>query len=209
MPRCARCLSVLLLLACAVPAHAAVADVIAYLNSLESFSARFVQQRFDEDGTLLERADGTARIERPGRFRWRYAEPYPQLIVSDGETLWIYDEDLEQVTVSAVAASGHGSPAALLGHESDVAAHYTVTTLPPDADGQAWYRLEPQGAASDFSGIELGFADGEVRAMRLTDNLGQVTALRFTDIARNGDLDDAQFHFTPPPGVDVVEGGMP
>ncbi|MEQ8230335.1 MAG: outer membrane lipoprotein chaperone LolA [Gammaproteobacteria bacterium] len=209
MPLSCRPFILLSLVLLAVPVHAEVDTIVAYLNRLDSFSAAFTQERFDEEGALLERASGTARIERPGRFRWTYDEPYPQLIVSDGETLWIYDEDLEQVTVSAVDAAGAGSPAALLGHESDVAAQYSVTALETTSDGLVWYRLEPKGAASDFSGIELGFGEGEVRAMRLVDNLGQLTALGFNDIVRNRDLDDALFRFSPPPGVDVVQGGMP
>lgn len=203
-----------LVLACVLAAvsAAAVADteeVVSYLDSLQSFTASFTQQRFDEDGELLETLTGEAYIERPGRFRWAYGEPYVQLIVSDGETLWIYDEDLEQVTVNAVDDSGQGSPAALLGHESDVAADYAITALPPADDGYAWYRLESKEAASDFSAVALGFADGEVRAMRLTDNLGQLTALSFDGVARNRDVDDALFHFVPPAGVDVVQGAMP
>jgi len=184
-------------------------DVVSYLDNLQSLTASFTQQRFDEDGELLETLDGEAYIERPGRFRWAYGEPYVQLIVSDGTTLWIYDEDLEQVTVNAVTETGSGSPAALLGRESDVAAHYTITALPPGEDDYAWYQLESKDAASDFSAVALGFADGEVRAMRLTDNLGQLTALRFDDVVRNRDVDDALFQFVPPAGVDVVQGAMP
>ncbi len=196
----------------AVASAAAAADsgeVVSYLDSLQSFTASFTQQRFDEDGELLETLAGEAYIERPGRFRWAYGEPYVQLIVSDGATLWIYDEDLEQVTVNSVTETGAGSPAALLGRESDVAAHYAITALPAADDGYAWYRLESKEATSDFSAIALGFADGEVRAMRLTDNLGQLTALSFDDVTRNEDVDDALFHFAPPAGVDVVQGAMP
>ena len=209
MPLFVRRTAILLSVLCVLPVQADVAAVIAYLDGLERFAADFTQTRYDEEGTLLERASGTARIARPGRFRWTYAEPLSQLIVSDGQTLWIHDEDLEQVTVSAVDDSGAGSPAALLGRERDVAAHYEVTVRADAGGGLAWYRLAPRGAGGDFTAVELGFADNEVRAMRLTDNLGQLTTLEFSAIVRNGDLDEAQFRFVPPPGVDVVQGGMP
>lgn len=202
----------LLLLAAALGTRAqttaTVDDLVAYLNGLDSFAAAFTQTRYDEDGAVLEVAEGSCRIQRPGRFRWTYAEPYPQEIVSDGVTLWIHDPDLEQVTRTTVDSAGQGSPAALLGRESDVAAHYVVTPR-EDADGRTWFHLQPRAASSDFSAIELAFADGEVGAMRLTDNLGQVTVLEFRDIERNRALEAAQFDFVPPPGTDVVEGGMP
>ncbi|MEX2480839.1 MAG: outer membrane lipoprotein chaperone LolA [Gammaproteobacteria bacterium] len=184
------------------------AGIIAYLNGLDSFVADFTQTRLDEDGELLDTAQGRCHIKRPGRFRWVYREPYPQLIVSDGDTLWIYDQDLEQITRTAVDEAGHGSPAALLGRETDIARHYQVTAL-ESRDGQDWFRLESREAASDFEAIELAFAEGEVRAMRLVDNLGQETVLTFSSIVRNGPVEDALFEFTPPPGVDVIEGAMP
>lgn len=193
---------------CASANDDAGADIIAYLNGLDSFVADFTQTRLDEDGELLDTARGRCHIKRPGRFRWVYREPYPQLIVSDGELLWIYDQDLEQITRTAVDEAGHGSPAALLGRETDIARHYRVTPL-ETRDGQDWFRLESREAASDFEAIELAFAEGEVRGMRLVDNLGQETVLAFSNIVRNGPVADALFEFTPPAGVDVIEGGMP
>ncbi|MCB1749781.1 MAG: outer membrane lipoprotein chaperone LolA [Gammaproteobacteria bacterium] len=200
--------TVLALFAARSLAAAPVDGLVAYLNGLDSFVASFTQQRFDEDGELLETAHGDCAIARPGRFRWNYTDPYEQVIVSDGVTLWIYDADLEQVTESVLGEAGAGSPAALLGRETDVAAHYAITPLEP-RDGLDWFRLEARDIASDFTAIELGWGEGEVRAMRLTDNLGQVTTLAFADIVRNGAVDLAQFNFEPPPGVDVVRGGMP
>lgn len=201
---CALCL----LTAGPVAALATADELVAYLNGLDSFVADFAQQRFDEEGALLERAEGDCAIARPGRFRWRYREPYEQLIVSDGATLWIYDPDLEQVTESAMGEGASGSPAALLGRETDVAAHYAISVL-GSRDGEDWFRLEPRDIKSDFTAIEISFGDGEVRGMRLTDNLGQVTALQFSDVVRNGSVDAGWFDFTPPAGVDVVRGGMP
>jgi chaperone LolA len=166
------------------------------------------QQRFDEYGALVETANGRCLIKRPGRFRWSYTEPYLQSIITDGKTLWIYDEDLEQVTVNPINALQVGSPAELLGAGVDVEARYVIDALGGE-DRYDWYRLTPKIEAPDFQRIELGFAAGEVAAMRLTDNLSQVTVLHFTSIVRDAPIEDAAFTFTPPPGIDVIQGGLP
>ena len=212
MPRPARARRVLLLLGVAITAVAARADdtapLIEYLNNLHSYSATFVQQRFDESGELLETAKGDCNIERPGRFRWNYRDPYQQVIVSDSSKLWIYDEDLAQVTVNQVSAGAPGTPAELLSAEFDVRARYSVAHLGP-LEGYDWYRLHPKDAKSQFQEVELGFADQEIKAMRLKDNLGQTTLLHFEAVKRNAPMAQALFRFTPPAGVDVVEGGAP
>ena len=179
-----------------------------YLNGLESFSAAFAQERYDEYGELLETASGRCLVKRPGRFRWSYTSPYLQLIIGDGDTLWIYDEDLEQVTVNPMGEIQAGSPAELLGGGLDVESRYDIEALDPDG-AYDWYRLTPKLAATDFQRIELGLAGGEVRAMRLHDNLGQLTLLHFDEISRNLALDDTLFEFSPPPGIDVILGGVP
>ncbi len=189
--------------------RADAAALITYLDGLRSFAATFEQQRFDEDGALLETSSGECLVERPGRFRWRYAEPYPQTIVSDGETLWIYDVDLEQVTVSEIGDAPPDSPAALLGQDIDVAAHYAITVDGAADDGLHWYTLAPRAARADFARIALALGDGEVRAMRLYDNLGQVTAIAFRDVRRNAPVAADAFAFVPPSGVDVIRGAMP
>lgn len=212
MPRPARALRVLLLFGVAITAAAAQADdtapLIEYLNNLHSYSATFAQQRFDETGVLLETAKGDCSIERPGRFRWNYRAPYQQVIVSDSSKLWIYDEDLAQVTVNNVTAGAPGTPAELLSAQFDVATRYTVAHLGP-LEGYDWYRLHPKDAKSQFQEVELGFADHEIKAMRLKDNLGQTTLLHFEAVNRNAPMAQTLFQFTPPAGVDVVEGSAP
>ena len=212
MARPARALRVLLLFGVAITAITVRADdtapLIEYLNNLHSYSANFAQQRFDETGALLETAEGDCSIERPGRFRWNYREPYRQVIVSDSSKLWIYDEDLAQVTVNQVIAGTPGTPAELLSTQFDVATRYTVAHLGP-LEGYDWYRLHPKDAKTQFQEVELGFADHEIKAMRLKDNLGQTTLLHFDAVERNAPMAQTLFQFTPPAGVDVVEGSAP
>ena len=184
------------------------APIVRYLNELHSYSARFEQQRFDETGELLETSHGECNIERPGRFRWNYLDPYKQVIVSDSHKLWIFDEDLAQVTVNDVNAGAPGTPAELLSAEFEVTSRYEVKHLGVK-DGVDWYSLHPKDAKSQFQEVELGLADGEVKAMRLKDNLGQTTLLKFDGVKRNAPMAATLFQFTPPEGVDVVTGGAP
>jgi len=184
------------------------APIIEYLDSLHSYAATFEQQRFDETGELLETAKGDCNIERPGRFRWNYLDPYKQVIVSDSRKLWIYDEDLAQVTVNDVNVGAPGTPAELLSAEFEVTTRYDVKHL-GEKDGYDWYSLHPKDAKTQFQEVELGLADKEVKAMRLKDNLGQTTVLHFNAVKRNAPMAQGLFDFTPPPGVDVVEGGAP
>lgn len=181
-------------------------DLIQYLDRLASMSANFEQQRFDEDGELAERVSGACLIQKPGRFLWEYVAPFPQLIVGTGELLWIYDPDLEQATYTPMADAVAGSPAALLSGELAIESAYNIKAGVIDADGTAWFELSPRTDAGDFSRIELGFHESSVNAMRLEDNLGQTTVIRFSDIETNAEIDPERFEFTPPAGVDVVKG---
>lgn len=186
-------------------APTARAELDRFLAEVKSFQARFEQKLFDEYGELLETSRGEVDIARPGRFNWVYAEPYRQRLVSDGKTLWVYDADLEQVTINDVEAGSADSPGRLLGDEVDVDASFTVEELPA-TDGTCWLKLTPKAAGQQFNEIELGLRDGTVVAMRLKDNLGQVTAIAFSDITRNVTIAPDRFSFDVPPGVDVIHG---
>jgi outer membrane lipoprotein carrier protein len=205
-PACVRAAACALLLGAGVArADEDVAALLAYLDGLDTLRAEFTQERYDEYGAPLETARGTVQIARPGRFRWDYTEPAVQTLVTDGTTLWIYDADLAQVTVSPLTAGGAGTPAELLGAEFAVRDRYAVARL-PDAAGLAWYELTPRDPGSEFQAVRLALAGGELAAMRLADNLGQTTLVRFTALTRNGVVPAENFDFVPPPGVDVVEG---
>lgn len=176
-----------------------------FLAKVKSFHARFEQQLFDEYGEPLETSRGEVDIVRPGRFNWSYQQPYRQRIVSDGKTLWVYDADLEQVTINEVDLGRVDSPGRLLGDEVDVDASFSVTPLPAQ-DGVERLKLTPKASEQQFNEIELGLRDGTVVSMRLKDNLGQTTAITFSDIDREAKIDPATFRFEPPQGVDVIRG---
>ena len=182
--------------------------VAKYLDSLESFSAIFEQNRYDEYGELVETARGRCLIKRPGRFRWSYAEPYVQSIVSDGSSLWIYDKDLEQVTVNTISGVDSASPVELLGASEPIEERYHIGKRDV-GDGYDWYRLTPKVPTRDFQWVEISMADGEIEIMRIIDNLRQLIVLNFKSIQTNMPVDDGVFNFSPPPGIDVIQGSLP
>jgi outer membrane lipoprotein carrier protein len=195
-----------------LPAHAACADaagdadalrrVEQAFNALTSMRAEFRQSVTDSRGKLIESAEGTMSLARPGRFRWDYRVP-EQIIVSDGVTVWFHDVELEQVTVREASETVEGTPAMLLTGEGDLRSEFEVSDG-GTAEGLAWSRLMPLRADGDFRELRLGFAEGQLRRMTLLDRLGQTTEIEFERVERNPRLDPSTFRFTPPPGVDVV-----
>lgn len=181
-----------------------LARVDAYLASVKTLSADFVQVVRSHEGQITNRATGTLSISRPDRFRWDYREPYAQTIVADGAKLWLYDADLAQVTVRPLQAGLGSTPAMLLSGAGSVADSFKGG--PVERDGQwTWCRLTPKERGADFERVSLGFnAKGDLAAMELTDKLGQTTSLDFSNVRRNVPLDPALFRFDPPKGADVI-----
>jgi outer membrane lipoprotein carrier protein len=176
-----------------------------FLSDLSTLGSHFEQQLFDEYGELMETSQGEVAISRPGKFRWEYQQPYRQLIVTNGTMLWVYDVDLEQVSVNPFADSGAGSPAALLVRDIDIDQHYSVAETADD-QGLTWVSLTPLDASSQYSAIDIGLDEGGLRGIKLRDNLNQLTVIYFDNVQRNSDLGDDIFDFQPPAGVDVMNG---
>jgi outer membrane lipoprotein carrier protein len=174
----------------------------AALDSVTGLRAEFRQTVTDASGALTESAEGSVALARPGRFRWDYRTP-AQLIVSDGNTVWLYDVDLAQVTVRPAQDSLAGTPALLLSGQADLAGAFEISDG-GEADGLAWSLLRPRGEEGDFTELRVGIAGKELRRMKLRDRLGQTTELEFSRIDRNPRFDAGTFTFVPPPGVDVI-----
>jgi len=172
-------------------------------SGLAAFEADFRQQIRDSRGKVGEQASGRVYLKKPGRFRWEYRQPNEQLIVSDGRNLWLYDKDLEQVTVKPIDESLATTPALLLAGKSSVSESFTISDA-GSRDGIDWVLLTPKRADTDFTEFRLGFAGGELRMMELKDKLQQTTRIEFSDVKRNTRLDGELFEFTPPAGVDVI-----
>ena len=173
--------------------------------ALDNFQAEFEQQVLDTDGRMLQHSSGRVAIQRPDRFRWDYQKPYRQLIVADGKQMWIYDEDLEQVTVSALDAGLEQTPALLLSRHVDLAQSFTVRFL-PDKQGLQWLSMLPKDPNASYSEIRLGLRQDTLRAMELIDGFGQTTHLGFSAIEVNKSVPASLFHFSPPPGTDIIYG---
>lgn len=175
----------------------------AFFADVRSFRAEFEQTVFDENLRPLQSTAGRMALERPGRFRWDYSKPYEQHIVGDGEKVWIYDVDLEQVTVRSQQEALGDTPAQLLSTTEPLETNFEITPL-GEQKGVVWFQLVPKLAESQFQRVRLGFNQQMLVRMELEDGLGSTTLLEFHDPKRNIALDKTLFHFEPPPGVDVV-----
>jgi len=158
----------------------------------------------DKQGNVTERATGTLTLARPNRFRWDYREPYEQTIVADGRKLWLYDPDLEQVTVRSLEQGLGATPAMLLSGSGKVGDAFAAGPIERQ-QGLTWYRLAPKRQGSDFERVSLGFdRRNELAAMELVDKLGQTTTIEFSRVKRGAALGDSLFRFVPPNGADVI-----
>jgi outer membrane lipoprotein carrier protein len=188
-------------------ASAAQADSIerfkSFLRTTQSARADFDQKVYGRDGRLTQESKGSFVFLRPGRFRWTYAKPVDQVIVGDGERVWIHDRDLNQVTVRKLSSALGSTPAALLAGASDVEKAFELADA-GQRDGLEWLEAKPRDRDAGFERIRMGFGTGGLEAMELTDNFGQTTQLRFQNLQRNPKLEPGEFRFEPPKGADVL-----
>jgi len=143
----------------------AVSRIDAYLATVNTLSADFSQVVRNRDGQIVDRASGKLSLSRPDRFRWDYQKPYLQTIVADGKQLWLYDSDLEQVTVRALEQGLGSTPAMLLSGSGKVGDAFASAAVQRQGDW-TWYRLAPKQQGSDFEQVSLAFdRKGELRAL--------------------------------------------
>jgi outer membrane lipoprotein carrier protein len=203
------CAALVLVTGSAQAAAAATAPLDEFLKGLVSLKARFEQVLLDEQGVERERSRGTFYLSRPGRFRWDYESPYRQSIVADGQRVFVYDKDLEQVTVKPLHKALGSTPALLLDGEVNLEERFVVSRGAP-AEGLVWLELGPRDAraareSGGYTEIRLGLAGSSLKRMDLRDNLNQTTRIEFKNAERNPHLDPSLFTFTPPEGVDVLD----
>ena len=179
----------------------------AFFDEVRSLRADFSQELFDRTKGQLQHSSGSLAIQRPGKFRWDYLRPYRQEIVADGEKLWFYDTDLEQVTVKALEEGLGSTPAYLLTGDEPLESRFAVREIDPLG---GWLRVEltPKEQEGNFETIRLSFEAGELVLMEVIDGFGQTTRFHFSAVERNPLLDGDLFQFVPPPGVDVLGAGQ-
>ncbi len=197
------CALLLMNLANIAAAETATDKLNNFIATVSTFKANFEQTVFDANGAMLEQAKGLLSIEKPGKFRWDYLDPYPQHIIADGERIWFYDVDLEQVTVKPQQETLSDTPASLLSGNSLPEDQYTFKNIPSE-DGLAWVGMVPKGSDSNFQAITMAFDKHGLQQMIMLDSFGQKTRLLFTQIVENYQFGADEFDFRPPAGVDVV-----
>jgi outer membrane lipoprotein carrier protein len=198
-----RILLLMLLLLPGVAGAAGVDALKAFLGQTQTLKARFAQMVLDKNLKALQQAQGVMQFSRPGKFRWDYTKPYEQTIVGDGSRLWIYDKDLNQVTVRKLDRALGASPAALLAGSNELERDYTLSNLGMDK-GLDWLEALPKSRDTVFERVRMGFGKSGLEVMELRDQFGQVTVITFADVERNPRIPADVFRFTPPPGADVI-----
>lgn len=174
-----------------------------FVDDVITFEARFEQALVDASDEVIDRSTGMLEIERPGRFRWSYEEPYEQWLVADGLNMWSYDIDLAQVTVKPQAEALANTPALLLGGSDKALEQFNYEGSYVES-AMTWVRLTPKNTESGFERVELGFLDDTLNRMVFFDNLDQTTLVALSDVRVNEPIDELRFSFTPPEDVDVV-----
>jgi len=188
------------------------------MNDLENFVKNVKSGRADFTQTVTAPpkagqvartrvSTGTFEFLRPGRFKFNYKKPFEQTIVADGQTLWLYDVDLNQVTARKQAQALGATPAALIAAAVDIKALQADFQLAdaPDKDGLQWVQGNPKAKDSQLQQVRVGFRQGELAALEMVDSFGQRSMLSFSNLQTQAPLDASVFHFKPPAGADLVQ----
>lgn len=174
-----------------------------FSSGLAGLRGNFEQRTLTPDGDLQEESAGTLALRAPRQFRWQYQEPFAQLIVADGNNIWIYDEDLEQVTVRSQSQEEAQSPLTVLIDLSQLDRDFKVRSL-PESEGLLWLELKPVAKEPSFKLVRIGLDRTGPQRMSLVDLIENRTEWLFSGWQRNPTLADSEFQFTPPEGVDIV-----
>lgn len=179
-------------------------DLNAFAKGLKGLDGQFSQQVYDAKGKLKETSNGRVAMSAPRLFRWEYVKPYPQLIVADGKTVWVYDPDLQQVTKRPQGIEEQNSPLSALIDPGKLDKQFKVADA-GSKDGLQWLTLKPRDEANaSFQSARLGFGRNGLMQMHVIDVVGQRTQIAFSGWKRNPAFTRTTFRYTPPKGVDVV-----
>lgn len=204
----------------ASPAQAdAVASLRAFVKDVQSGQASFKQTVTSPDGKKARTSTGTLEFQRPNRFRFAYDKPMEQLIVGDGQKVWLYDADLNQVTERPMSQALGATPAALLSGSS-LEKDFVLKAVPPTGSQGAasatpattqaaglieWAEALPRVKEGQFQSVRVGFTGGTLVALEVLDSFGQKSRLDFTRFDTKAALPPSRFQFTPPAGADVLK----
>lgn len=179
-------------------------DLTAFTRGLKGLDGQFVQKVYDANGKLKESTSGRVAMSAPRQFRWEYLKPHPQLIVADGKKVWVYDPDLQQVTVRPQGVEEQNSPLAALIDTSKLDKDFAIKEAGSEG-GLEWLLLTPRNRdQASFESAKLGFGPGGLAQMQVIDAVGQRTEIAFSGWKRNPGFAKDTFAYTPPKGVDVI-----
>lgn len=185
-------------------AETAAARLNGILQGMSSMQADFSQRTYDAKGTALQNLYGSMQVKRPGYFRWETTRPFPQLITANGSKVWVYDPELEQVTVQMLDKQVGNTPALLLsGDPKKLGEAFSISDDGGKASEEA-FLLKPKARDALFESLRVTFNGRQLTSMHLRDSLGQKTEIHFSKIVLNPNLPNSLFVFEPPKGVDVI-----
>lgn len=175
-----------------------------FFTGVSSLQGSFTQQVFSKKGKMIQSSSGNISMSRPGKFRWVYKTPDPQTIVGDGKNIWVYDEDLEQVTIKPMKQAMSSAPISILTRKQNPDTEFVVQPITHNAAGYDWFKLTPRKKSKDFKFIEIGLdKNGGLRQMIMHDQLGQKTVVQL-NARTNVPIKGSTFYFQIPKGVDVI-----
>lgn len=182
----------------------AIARLTEMLHKAQTITGRFSQLTLDGSGTQLQETSGELVLKRPGLFRWHTDEPMEQLLVSNGQKVWLYDPDLQQVTIQTLDQRLTHTPALLLsGDVSKISENFEITHK--EGGDVVDFILTPKAKDTLFDTLRLSFRNGVINDMQLIDSVGQRTNILFLGVKMNQAIDAAQFDFKVPEGADVIQ----
>ena len=206
---------------CQILAFAAVAGVIGiprmvrstsvdplsrFFSEVRTLHAAFHQSVLTEDLQSIDESDGELWLSRPGRFRWEYGDPLEQVVVADGQQVWVYDPGLEQAVVRNQDEMLGDTPAGLLAGDADPSLSYLVEVL-GNQEGIDWISIFPKSPDAAFAQIQFGFESDTLRMVQMLDPLQQITRIRFWNVKVNLDMPVGKFSLTLPDGTDIIREG--
>jgi len=200
-------LLVLVLMLAVLPVFASGATELAdLLNQMKTMRASFTQTIFDNQGKMGPKSSGRMALDRPGKFRWEVTQPMPQIIIANGSRLWIYDPDLQQVTIRSLKTEAGEAPALLLSHQNTrLEDDYTITEQ-TNQKLLRWFVLQPKKKDNMFASVKMGFDDKrQLKEMVLEDQIGHATRVQFAKIEMNVSLPTSLFTFKAPSGTDIID----
>lgn len=181
----------------------AVDTLRSFVRDVSSGSASFTQTSTAAEGARPKVSSGSFQFMRPNRFRFHYVKPFEQLIVADGQKVWIHDTDLNQVSSRRLGDALGATPAALLAGAS-LDEDFRLSAE-PGRDGLSWALATPKARDGAFQLMRVGFSGRTLAVVEIVDSFGQRSTLRFADFQANAALQPEAFRFTPPAGADLIE----